>query len=131
MEFRILGPVAASGSHGEVPLGSPRHRVLLATLLLDPGRVVPVDRLVEAMWGDAPPSRAVEMLHVRISELRKLLRSGKQYGKPHRQQYGKPKLESHGGQRRAADCRCHPGRDGGGTHPAGCRLRPWALSDQS
>jgi predicted ATPase/DNA-binding SARP family transcriptional activator len=32
-----------------------------------------VERLVEALWGDDPPHRAVEMLHVRISELRRFL----------------------------------------------------------
>jgi DNA-binding SARP family transcriptional activator len=58
-----------------VPLGGPRHRILLATLLICPGRVVPADRLIEALWGAMPPRRAVEMLHVRISELR-WLRAG-------------------------------------------------------
>jgi DNA-binding SARP family transcriptional activator len=76
MLFRILGPVAASGAGGDVPLGGPRHRVLLATLLTSPGRTVPAERLLEALWGEMPPRRAVEMLHVRISELRKLLRAG-------------------------------------------------------
>ncbi|MGD9528136.1 MAG: BTAD domain-containing putative transcriptional regulator, partial [Pseudonocardia sp.] len=76
MLFRILGPVAVDGPDGEVSLGGPRHRVLLATLLTAPGRVVPAERLIEAMWGDEPPRRAVEILHVRVSELRKLLREG-------------------------------------------------------
>lgn len=74
MLFRILGPVGASGENGEVALGGPRHRKLLATLLADPGRAVPSERLIEALWADAPPRGATAMLHVRISELRKLLR---------------------------------------------------------
>jgi predicted ATPase/DNA-binding SARP family transcriptional activator len=73
MLFRVLGPVEAEGANGAVPLGGPRHRVLLATLLTAPGSVVPAERLIEALWGDAPPRSAPEMLHVRISELRKRL----------------------------------------------------------
>ena len=75
LSFRVLGPVEASGPGGDVPLGGRRHRVLLATLLTDPGRVVSRERLIEALWGIDPPAKAVAMLHVRISELRKLLRA--------------------------------------------------------
>ena len=73
MQFGILGPVEADGPNGPVPLGGPRHRVVLATLLTSPGSAVSVDRLAEALWGDGPPRQAVEMLHVRISELRRFL----------------------------------------------------------
>jgi DNA-binding SARP family transcriptional activator len=73
MQFGILGPVEAEGRGGPVSLGGPRHRVVLATLLLSPGSAVSVERLVEGLWGDGPPRRAVEMLHVRVSELRRLL----------------------------------------------------------
>src|SRR5687767_13642408 len=74
MLFRVLGSTAATGSRGDLPLGGPRHRLLLATLLISAGRVVPTERLIEALWDDSPPRSAVEVLHVRISELRKLLR---------------------------------------------------------
>ncbi|MGE3664909.1 MAG: BTAD domain-containing putative transcriptional regulator [Pseudonocardia sp.] len=74
MEFRILGPVGVSDPGGDVAVGGPRHRVLLAALLMDAGSVVSADRLIEALWGEEPPPRATEMLHVRISELRKSLR---------------------------------------------------------
>ena len=40
MEFRILGPVGASGTGGEVALGGRRHRVLLAALLMHAGATV-------------------------------------------------------------------------------------------
>ena len=75
MLFRVLGPVAVEAGDGKLALGGPRHRVLLATLLASPGRVVSVDRLVEALWERTPPRRAVELVHTRISELRRLLRS--------------------------------------------------------
>lgn len=70
MRFRVLGPVEADPGTGALPLGGPRHRVLLAALLTAPGVVVAADRLIEALWGDAPPSTATALLHVRVSELR-------------------------------------------------------------
>ena len=75
MFFRILGPTAVEAGNGERILGGPRHRVLLTVLLMSRGRIVPVERLIDAMWGEDPPERAVEMVHVRVSELRKLLRA--------------------------------------------------------
>lgn len=73
MEFRILGPVGASDDRGEVDLGGRRHRLLLACLLAEPGSTVPAQRLVEALWGEHEPVTARQVLHVRMSELRKLL----------------------------------------------------------
>ncbi|MFJ8944276.1 BTAD domain-containing putative transcriptional regulator [Streptomyces sp. NPDC102395] len=66
------------GPHG-VPLAaartvrSPKARVLLAALLLDAGRIVPVDSLKEALWGGAPPPSAQASLHNHVSRLRRLL----------------------------------------------------------
>ncbi|HEX8866378.1 MAG TPA: BTAD domain-containing putative transcriptional regulator, partial [Lentzea sp.] len=58
---------------GEVPadLGSPKQRCLLAALAVDAGRVVPVDRLLDRVWGDAAPRR--ETVHSYISRLRQAL----------------------------------------------------------
>ncbi|MEV0618463.1 BTAD domain-containing putative transcriptional regulator [Nonomuraea sp. NPDC050404] len=58
-----------------ITLGAPRHRRLLAALLLNAGRVVSVAKLTDALWGDAPPRTAGAMLHVRVSELRNVLRA--------------------------------------------------------
>src|SRR5688572_5334363 len=56
MLLRILGPVGANGKHGAVPLGGPRHRVLLAALQTCPGRVVGADRLLEGAVGKGAPA---------------------------------------------------------------------------
>jgi DNA-binding SARP family transcriptional activator len=74
-EFRILGLVEAVHDGSVIPLGGPRHRRLLAVLALQPGQVVPAGKLVDALWGDAPPRSAPAMLHVRVSELRTALRA--------------------------------------------------------
>ena len=39
IEFRILGPVEALDGERRVPLGAPKQRALLATLLLHAGEV--------------------------------------------------------------------------------------------
>jgi predicted ATPase len=77
VEFRILGPVQVMHAGSELPLGGPRHRKLLAVLLLHVDEVVPVGQLVDALWGESPPQRARDMLHVRVSELRAALRAGR------------------------------------------------------
>ncbi|MEV5533761.1 AfsR/SARP family transcriptional regulator [Streptomyces prunicolor] len=55
------------------PIGSPKVRVLLATLLLEPGRVVSVDALKDALWGGSPPASAHASLHNHVTRLRRLL----------------------------------------------------------
>jgi predicted ATPase/DNA-binding SARP family transcriptional activator len=80
VEFRILGPVQVMHAGSELPLGGPRHRKLLAVLLLHADEVVPVGRLVDALWGESPPRSARDMLHVRVSELRAALRAGRPDG---------------------------------------------------
>ena len=57
MEFRLLGPLEVIADDGEpVQLGGARPRAVLAMLLLHPNRVVSVDRLVDAVWGETPPA---------------------------------------------------------------------------
>ncbi|MEV6501622.1 AfsR/SARP family transcriptional regulator [Streptomyces prunicolor] len=55
------------------PIGSPKVRVLLAALLLEPGRVVSVDALKDALWGGSPPASAHASLHNHVTRLRRLL----------------------------------------------------------
>jgi DNA-binding SARP family transcriptional activator/ABC-type branched-subunit amino acid transport system substrate-binding protein/streptogramin lyase len=73
MEFRILGPFEVESDGGLLPVGRRQPRALLAVLLLDANRVVSRDRLVEALWGEAPPERAVDALQVYVSQLRRSL----------------------------------------------------------
>jgi predicted ATPase/DNA-binding SARP family transcriptional activator len=72
--FRLLGPVSVWHNDSPLALGGPRHRRLLAMLLLNADHVVSTGRLIGALWGDEPPASAPAMVHVRISELRSLLR---------------------------------------------------------
>lgn len=73
----MLGSFEVIGDDG-VPADVPgaRLRTLLATLALDPGRVVPRSALVDRIWGEAPPSDATNALQRLVSRLRKVLPDG-------------------------------------------------------
>jgi DNA-binding SARP family transcriptional activator len=73
MDFRILGPLEVWDGGGEVSLGGPKPRALLAGLLLHPNEVVPTDRLIEELWGEDSPEDAAAALRVNVSRLRKAL----------------------------------------------------------
>jgi predicted ATPase/DNA-binding SARP family transcriptional activator len=71
--FGVLGPLELRRGGETVVLPSGRQRSLLALLLLYAGEPLSRDRLIQELWGDAPPSSAVSALHVHISKLRRLL----------------------------------------------------------
>src|SRR5215207_7580 len=73
MEFRILGPLEVWDGEGEVSLGGPKPRALLAVLLLHANEVVSSDRLIDELWGEESPGRATAALRVNVSRLRKAL----------------------------------------------------------
>ena len=76
MDFRILGQLEVIHDGHAVRLPGARQRELLALLLLDAGRVVSAERLMEDLWGDDQPSAGRTALRVRVSQLRKALPGG-------------------------------------------------------
>ncbi|KAA2256149.1 tetratricopeptide repeat protein [Solihabitans fulvus] len=70
-----MGPIEASGAGGRARLPGSRQLALLAALLLHADRVVPVDELVEAVWGDRPPGNAAAALQTYVFRLRRALSS--------------------------------------------------------
>ncbi|MQA34375.1 AfsR/SARP family transcriptional regulator [Modestobacter roseus] len=68
----VLGPVTAWADGDPVHLGGPRHRELLARLVVAHGRVVPVDLLVDALW-ESPPDGAVAAVRTFVAALRRAL----------------------------------------------------------
>jgi predicted ATPase/DNA-binding SARP family transcriptional activator len=75
-QFRLLGPLEVAVDGERVPLGGQKQRALLATLLLEPNRIVSADRLIDAVWGELPPETARNTVQVYISQLRKRLPAG-------------------------------------------------------
>jgi predicted ATPase/DNA-binding SARP family transcriptional activator len=75
-QFRLLGPFEVEIDGEPVVLGGQKQRALLATLLLEPNRIVSADRLIDAVWGENPPETARNTVQVYISQLRKRLPAG-------------------------------------------------------
>ena len=73
MDVRILGPFEVREGGRLLALGRGKQTALLARLVLDANRVVPVDVLIDDLWGEDPPETAVKMVQVYVSKLRKLL----------------------------------------------------------
>ncbi|WP_103347776.1 BTAD domain-containing putative transcriptional regulator [Amycolatopsis sp. CA-128772] len=70
MEFRILGPLEVVAGGTSLALGGPKAQAVLGTLLLTPNAVVATSALVESVWDQDPPARAVPTLHAYVSRLR-------------------------------------------------------------
>lgn len=71
MQFGVLGPLEVRSAGGDpVAVGGPRPRSLLVMLLLEAGRVVGVDRLVDGLYGGDPPGDAANALQSQVSRLR-------------------------------------------------------------
>lgn len=73
MEYRILGPLEIAHGSKSVPLTAARERIVIAMLLLEAGRVIPIDRLIEGVWGYEPPATARAQIQNCISSLRRRL----------------------------------------------------------
>jgi DNA-binding SARP family transcriptional activator len=82
LDLRVLGPLEARRGSDEVALGGRKQRTVLAILLVDPTRLVSIDELIDGLWGDAPPERAVGTLQAYISNLRRALEPDRPSGAP-------------------------------------------------
>ncbi|GAA1613350.1 AfsR/SARP family transcriptional regulator [Actinoplanes couchii] len=73
VEYRVLGPfeVLIGGQH--LDLGGHRRQIVLACLVMEAGRVVPVNRLVTAVYGEHPPASARSQVQICVSALRRSL----------------------------------------------------------
>ncbi|WP_020524194.1 AfsR/SARP family transcriptional regulator [Catelliglobosispora koreensis] len=72
MRFGILGPIEVSDGEAIIAAGRPRHRALLAFLLLNTGRTVTIDGIAEALWGGIPPATARSQIQAMVCTLREI-----------------------------------------------------------
>jgi YVTN family beta-propeller protein len=71
--FRLLGPLEVSDGDHPARLGEGRQRAVLILLLLDRNQAVSSDRLIDALWGEAPPPTAAKVLQNYVGQLRRAL----------------------------------------------------------
>ncbi|GAA3805903.1 BTAD domain-containing putative transcriptional regulator [Sphaerisporangium flaviroseum] len=73
VRFGVLGPVVAwDGTGAPIDVKGPKHRAVLARLVVARGRVVPVSRLVDDLWEEPPPG-AVSAVRTFVAALRRAL----------------------------------------------------------
>src|SRR5436190_22900581 len=73
LDYRLLGPLEVAVDGVLVPLGRPQQGAVLAMLLLQPGRAVSTDELIDQLWPEKPPQKPQTALQGYISALRKQL----------------------------------------------------------
>ncbi|MBT1188393.1 AfsR/SARP family transcriptional regulator, partial [Streptomyces sp. CJ_13] len=76
VHFAVLGSLEVRAGGTRIRLGGPISERVLATLLLDPGRVMPIGRLVEAAWDDEPPATAAHQVRKAVADLRQRIPDG-------------------------------------------------------
>ncbi|MBA3742606.1 BTAD domain-containing putative transcriptional regulator, partial [Sporichthya sp.] len=74
-EVRLLGPVEVTSAGRPLPIGSAKQQTLLAVLALQVNQVVPLDVLVDELWGEEAPPSAPTTAQSLVSRLRGALRA--------------------------------------------------------
>ncbi len=73
IEFGILGPLQVVAGGRLVVLGAAKLRATLAVLLVHANQFTSLDRLVDELWEDRPPSSAAKLVPQYVSQLRRSL----------------------------------------------------------
>jgi DNA-binding SARP family transcriptional activator len=73
MRFRLLGPLEIRAGEDWLGIGAPKWRSVLAALLINAGQIVPVDTLINEVWGETPPAKAGNLISIYVLRLRRLL----------------------------------------------------------
>jgi DNA-binding SARP family transcriptional activator len=71
MELRVLGSIELWTGSSVADIGPARQRGILGALLVDPERPVPLESLVDRVWGDRPPAGVRNVVHTYITRLRR------------------------------------------------------------
>jgi DNA-binding SARP family transcriptional activator len=77
--IRLVGPLTVTRGGRDLPVpqvGSRKGRTLLAVLATARGTVVPIDRIVSALWPKHPPRYPAENVATLVSRIRSNLGPG-------------------------------------------------------
>jgi SARP family transcriptional regulator, regulator of embCAB operon len=73
IKIDVLGAMKVRVGGRPAHLGGPKQRALLAVLVLRHGRIVPVEQLVDVLWGGSPPATATTKVQGHVYAIRKAL----------------------------------------------------------
>ncbi|GHH42555.1 AfsR/SARP family transcriptional regulator [Lentzea cavernae] len=82
MEFRLFGEMQVWAAGRLLDVGAPRQQAVLAALVIDAGHPVPIETLVDRVWGEDPPEQARNVLYSHLSRIRQLVRQAGATGIP-------------------------------------------------
>ena len=77
IRVRVLGPLEVTVDGVLASVGGPRQRCVLARLISGHGQVVSADRLIEDLYADEAPPRALAAVQSYVSHLRRALEPGR------------------------------------------------------
>lgn len=73
MRFSVLGPMCVTENGEDRTPSAPKHRQMLALLLMNANHVVSMAQFVEELWEYSPPPSAVAAVHTYVMQLRRIL----------------------------------------------------------
>ncbi|GAA1712291.1 hypothetical protein GCM10009745_70560 [Kribbella yunnanensis] len=73
MEIRLLGKVEVRVGDSVLDVDSSKQRLVFAVLAATPGQVVPLEVLIDRVWGEDLPARPAATLYAYLSQLRGVL----------------------------------------------------------
>ncbi|MEV0678676.1 BTAD domain-containing putative transcriptional regulator [Actinosynnema sp. NPDC050436] len=73
MEFRMFGELEVRSAGRPLDVGTPRQQAVLAALVVDARRPVPIEALVDRVWDSSPPADPRAVLYSHLSRIRRLL----------------------------------------------------------
>ncbi|MGW5668661.1 BTAD domain-containing putative transcriptional regulator [Micromonospora sp. NPDC003776] len=76
LHIHVLGSVWVSSENGDVDLGPPKQRAVLALLALHAGRHVRLSDIVDSVWPASAPKKANALVHTYVARLRHILEPG-------------------------------------------------------
>lgn len=83
MKYMVLGSVEVHAADGRnIRIDKPRHRQVLAALLLMSNNAVSIKSMIDLLWGDAPPSSALGLIRTYVWGLRRVLAPGELSSSP-------------------------------------------------